>query len=279
MEANGLHHADGCTLVAGSPHPMYMLCKGTGTGISLTKSVPRAGRTRSAENPGPARRRRISARRAVCRGAPEGNVTRIASATAGHRPKRSESGPRRRCLVVSWVSQVAEASQFQRPQCCFFCSPDDLPLSEVDLSMTSDSWRLRDAISRSLVRWILATPSSRARSLPPSLPCAFPAPRCGLFSARARSVLLVSGTYWRCAGKCSPATPVPSGSFPSGFPTGKPGLWTRIEGDLKASGRVAVVQEVHDAVDQSLGCREIKPLCLLHIHEHSRVERKARTFK
>ena len=143
--------------------------------------------TRSTENPSPARRRRICARRAASRGAPEGIVTRIASATAGHRPTRSESGPRRRCLVVSWVSQVAEASQFQRSQCCFLCSPGDLPLSEVILSLTSDSWRLRDAISRSLVRWILATlsPSSRARSLPPSLPRASPAPRCGL-----------SGTYW-----------------------------------------------------------------------------------
>ena len=35
-EANGLHHADGCTLVAGSPHPMYMLCEGTGRGVSPT---------------------------------------------------------------------------------------------------------------------------------------------------------------------------------------------------------------------------------------------------
>ena len=135
----------------------------------------------------------------VCVRAPEGIVTQIASATAGHRSKRSASGPRRPCLVVSRVSQVAEASQFQRSQCCFLCSPEDLPLSVVVLSLNSDSWRLRDAISRSLVRWILATlsPSLRARSLPPSLRPPFrELPRCGLFSARARSVLLVSGTYW-----------------------------------------------------------------------------------
>ena len=179
--------------------PFVQLCKGTGKGVSPTKSVPRAGSTRSAEKPGQARRSRIFARRAASRGGPEGIVTRIASATAGHRPRRSESGPRRRCLAVSWVSQVAEASQFQRPQCCFLCSPEDLPLFEVVLSLNSDSWRLRDAISRSSVRWIWATssPSLRAQSFPPSLPPPFPEPpRFGLFSARARSVLLVSGTYW-----------------------------------------------------------------------------------
>ena len=42
-----------------------------------------------------------------------------------------------------------------------------------------------------------------------------------------------------------------------------------------ASGRVAVVLELPDAVDQSLGCRWIKPLRLVHIHERSRAEEGA----
>ena len=199
MEANGLHHADGCTLFRWGRRPLCTCC------VKAPAQVPRPQNLCQELEAHSLPRNLVQL--VVRESLPEGlQAEELLKASSLGSPAQlldtgledQTLGPRIRCLAASWVSQVAEASQFQRPPVLFLAVTRGLAVVRVGLVFVFRQLALEGCDPRGpwFVGFGRLYHPRRVRDLSPSslLPPFLESPLCG--SVRARSDQLVSGTYW-----------------------------------------------------------------------------------